>query len=143
VTASGSNPILLYDGVCALCNRLVQFTLRHDRRNVFRFAPLQSSYATRILDRHGASTVDLDTFYVVVCVDQPTEYLLARSDALAYVLQELGGVWPWLGRFWKFLPLACRDALYRWIAQNRYMIFGKLDSCPVPNPEDRLKFLEI
>ena len=136
------NPILLYDGVCGLCNRLVQFTLRHDRRDLFRFASLQSPLAARILERHGASAANLDTFYVVAHHQQPDEQLIARSDAVAYVLRELGGRWQVCGIFWKLLPPMIRDALYNLIARNRYKIFGKLDTCPLPDLQQRHKFLD-
>jgi predicted DCC family thiol-disulfide oxidoreductase YuxK len=136
------NPILLYDGVCGLCNRLVQFTLRHDSRDRFRFASLQSPLAARILERHGASAASLDTFYVVVQPQQPDEQLIARSDAVAYVLHELGGPRRVGGFFWKLLPRMVRDALYNVIARNRYKIFGKLDTCPLPDPDRRHKFLD-
>jgi predicted DCC family thiol-disulfide oxidoreductase YuxK len=137
-----ANPILLYDGVCGLCNRLVQFTLRHDSRDLFRFASLQSSFATQVLGRHGADAANLDTFYVVVRHQQPDEQLIARSDAVAYVLGELGGRWRVCGFFWKLLPRMVRDALYNVIARNRYKIFGKLDACPLPEPQHRHKFLD-
>jgi predicted DCC family thiol-disulfide oxidoreductase YuxK len=138
----GANPILLYDGVCGLCNRLVQFTLRHDRTDVFRFASLQSARAEEILKRHGASAAELDTFYVVVDSGQPAEQLFARSDAVAYVLRELGGMWKICGGLWKLLPRALRDGLYNLVARNRYQIFGKLDACPLPDPRNRHRFLE-
>ena len=137
-----ANPVLLYDGVCGLCNRFVQFMLRHDRRDVFRFASLQSPFAARILERHGISAAVLDTLYIVVDPEQPSESLFARSDAVAYVLRELGGGWRLLSSVWKFLPLALRDAAYNLIARNRYRIFGKLDACPLPDPRDRHKFLD-
>jgi predicted DCC family thiol-disulfide oxidoreductase YuxK len=137
-----ANPILLYDGFCGLCNRLVQFTLQHDRQDLFRFASLQSSFATQVLARHGTDAVNLDTFYVVAHHQQPEERLLARSDAVAYVLRELGGSCSVCGFFWKALPRMVRDVLYKVIARNRYKIFGKLDACPRPDPRQRHRFLD-
>jgi predicted DCC family thiol-disulfide oxidoreductase YuxK len=87
---SVAHPILLYDGVCGLCNRLVQFILRRDPGGLFRFASLQSSLAGRILARHGADAGDLDTVYLVVNAEQADEELLARSDAVIFVLRHLG-----------------------------------------------------
>jgi len=139
---SSANPVLLYDGVCGLCNRLVQFTLRHDDRDRFRFAALQSPLASRLLDRHGASAADLDTFYIATNFDQAGEELLARSDAAVFVLRELGGGWRVLGAIFRVLPRALRDAVYNLIARNRYKVFGKFDSCPLPDPRHRHKFLE-
>jgi predicted DCC family thiol-disulfide oxidoreductase YuxK len=86
----GAHPILLYDGVCGLCNRLVQFILRRDPGGVFRFASLQSSLAGRILSRHGADAGDLDTVYLVVNAEQTGEQVLSRSDAVIFVLRHLG-----------------------------------------------------
>ena len=86
----GAHPILLYDGVCGLCNRLVQFILRRDPGGVFRFASLQSPLAGRILARHGADAGDLDTVYLVVNAERADEQLLARSEAVIFVLRHLG-----------------------------------------------------
>ena len=90
------HPIILYDGVCGLCNRLNQFVLRRDREGIFRFASLQSPLAARILARHGSNPQDLDTVYVVLNHDltkqaQWDERLLPRSEAVIFVLKRL---WP-------------------------------------------------
>jgi predicted DCC family thiol-disulfide oxidoreductase YuxK len=141
--AVSSNPILLYDGVCGLCNRLVQFTLGRDHGDVFRFASLQSSLGVGILARHGASASDLSTFYVILRHGQPDEQLLARSDAVVYVLQRLGVGWRVCGSVWGRLPRLLRDALYNLVARNRYRVFGKLDTCPMPEARQRYKFLDL
>jgi predicted DCC family thiol-disulfide oxidoreductase YuxK len=133
---------LLYDGVCGLCNRLVQFILRHDRNDTFRFTSLQGPSAARILERHGQSPADLDTFYVVTNFDQPKEHFLSRSDAALFVLRALGGGWPALPALGRVLPKFVRDAAYNLVARNRYRVFGKFDACPLPNRKDRHKFLE-
>ena len=83
------HPILLYDGVCGLCNRLVQFILRRDRAGGFQFAALQSALAGRVLARHGVRADDFDTVYVVVDYELPGERVLARSDAVIFILKEL------------------------------------------------------
>jgi predicted DCC family thiol-disulfide oxidoreductase YuxK len=85
-----AHPILLYDGVCGLCNRLVKFVLRRDPAGMFRFASLQSGFAGTVLARHGADTRDLDTVYVVVNCDLADEHLLSRSDAVVFILRHLG-----------------------------------------------------
>jgi predicted DCC family thiol-disulfide oxidoreductase YuxK len=138
-----AHPILLYDGVCGLCNRMVQFILRRDRRGVFRFASLQSSLAARILARHGASTLDLDTVYVVVYCDAPRECLLARSDAVLNVLAQLGGIWRVGGFVFKLLPRSLRDLIYNAIARRRYRVFGRSEACILPAPENRDRFLDV
>jgi len=137
-----SHPVLLYDGVCGLCNRLVRFTLRHDRKEVFRFAALQSELAERVLGRHGESAGDLNSVYLVLDLGQPSERLLARSEAVIYLLRVLGARWKMLGAMFGVLPRRMGDALYDLIARNRYQVFGKFETCPVLDAEVRGKFLE-
>jgi len=92
------HPIILYDGVCGLRNRLNQFVLRRDREGIVRFASLQSPLAAPILARHGVNPQDLDSVYVVLNHDltkeaQPNERLLPRCDAVIFALKRLGGIW--------------------------------------------------
>jgi len=138
-----THPILLYDGVCGLCNRLNQFVLRRDPAGIFRFASLQSALAARILSRRGADAADLDTVYVVVNPDQPDEYLLARSDAAIFVLKQLGGFWGLLGLVAQFKPRFLRDWGYRIVARNRYRVFGRFETCMLPSSETRDRFLDV
>jgi predicted DCC family thiol-disulfide oxidoreductase YuxK len=137
-----SNPIVLYDGVCGLCNRLVQFLLKRDSHDRLRFASLQSDFAAVILKRHGADPHDLDTVYVVKDYEQPNEELLARSNAILFVLPELGGIWR-LSGVSKVLPRWLRDRLYDLVAKNRYRMFGKYETCMLPEPGQRRKFLDV
>jgi len=137
------NPIILYDGVCGLCNRFVQFVLRHDRKDHFRFAALQSNFARTILERHSLNPEVLDTVYVVFDYGQSSERLLSRSEAASVVLKELGGVWRLWAKLLDFLPKRFRDWRYALVARNRYRFFGKYETCPLPDPRDRHKFLDI
>jgi predicted DCC family thiol-disulfide oxidoreductase YuxK len=137
-----SNPIVLYDGVCGLCNRLNQFLLKRDTHDLFLFASLQSGLAASLLKRHGADPRDLDTVYVVLDYDQPGERLLARSDAILHLVTQLDGVWKW-ARVGRLLPKVLRDGIYKAVARNRYRVFGKHDSCMLPDPKHRHKFLEV
>jgi predicted DCC family thiol-disulfide oxidoreductase YuxK len=137
-----SNPIVLYDGVCGLCNRLTQFILKHDTHDRFLFASLQSDLAANVVARHGGDAHDLDTVYVVINYEQPGERLLARSDAILYIGTELGGIWS-LARAGRLLPKVLRDALYKIVARNRYRVFGKFESCMLPEPKHRKKFLDV
>jgi predicted DCC family thiol-disulfide oxidoreductase YuxK len=137
-----AHPILLYDGVCGLCNRLVQFILRHDREEVFRFAWLQGPMAERILQRHGISSGELDTVYVVMNCDRPEEWLLARSDAVMFVLKELGGRWRVAEFFVRLVPEFLRNAGYNFVARRRYRFFGRSEMCRVPRDLDRSRFLD-
>jgi predicted DCC family thiol-disulfide oxidoreductase YuxK len=138
-----AHPILLYDGVCGLCHRLVQFVLRHDRDATFRFASLQSRLAAVVLSRHGISPQQLDTVYVVLNHNATEEVLLARSDAVLFVLSQIGGIGSIAARALRLFPRPLRDFAYNRIARNRYRVFGRYDSCPVPTTESRSRFLDI
>ena len=141
--SEGQKPaIVLYDGVCGLCNRLNQFLLKRDTHDRFRFASLQSKFAEDLLNRHGADASDLDTVYVAINYGQPNECLLARSDAILHLLTQLDGIWNW-ARAGRVLPKALRDGLYKIVAHNRYRIFGKHESCLLPEPQHRAKFLDV
>jgi len=139
--SSSSQTLVLYDGVCGLCNRLVAFLLRHDRRNQFRFAPLQREFAQALLRRYNLDQNDLDTVVVLADFQRPAERALTRSEAALWAIARLGGIWR-LFAIAKLVPLSLREGLYRFIAQRRYRIFGKYDQCPLPRPEDRDKFLD-
>jgi len=142
-----SHPILLYDGVCGLCNRLVQFVLRRDPAGMFRFAALQSTLGGRILSRHGVDARDLDTVYVVVNADQPDEILLPRSDAVIFILRRLEGsgraFWRIAGFLLQLVPRAIPDWGYGVVARSRYRMFGRYGACPMPTEETRSRFLDL
>jgi predicted DCC family thiol-disulfide oxidoreductase YuxK len=138
-----SSPILLYDGVCGLCNRLVRFILRRDRNGIFHFASLQSAMAARILARHGAQSSDLDTFYVVINPDLADETLLSRSDAVLSVLKLLGGLSSAAASVLQAMPRSFRNAAYNAVARNRYRIFGRSEVCMLPPEQDRGRFLDV
>jgi predicted DCC family thiol-disulfide oxidoreductase YuxK len=136
-----ANPILFYDGVCGLCNRLVQFVLRRDRAGIFRFAALQSSLAERMLAKHLMHAGDLDTVYVVLDFELLEERLLTRSEAIIFVLMNLKG-WHSAARLLELMPRSLREWGYRLIARNRYRIFGRFESCLVPDKDQRSRFLD-
>jgi predicted DCC family thiol-disulfide oxidoreductase YuxK len=134
--------LVLYDGVCGLCNGLNQFLLKRDAHDRFRFASLQSDFAASLLKRYEVNNLDLDTVYVVANYGQPSQRLLARSDAILHVIRQLGGVWGVLSAG-TVLPKAFRDGLYKMVARNRYRIFGKYDVCMMPEERHRKKFLDL
>ena len=136
-----ANPIVLYDGVCGLCNRLIQFILKRDQYDRFRFASLQSGFANTLLQRHGKDARDLDTFYVAIDYGQPGERLLSRSDGILFVVAQLGGLWKFAG-IGRVVPKVLRDAFYGVVARHRYRVFGKYESCMLPDPTHKHKFLD-
>ena len=140
---SNSSPLILYDGVCGLCNRLVQFVLKRDSPGLFRFASLQSKLAGSILQRHGVNQQDLDTMYLVSDYQQPTERLAARSDASVAILRHLSGFWRIVAALLSILPRGMRNRSYNLIASNRYRIFGKFESCMIPEEKHRHRFLDM
>jgi predicted DCC family thiol-disulfide oxidoreductase YuxK len=133
---------ILYDGICGFCDRLVQMVLRKDKRDRFRFAPLQSPVAKDILERHGITPSQLDTVYLVLDRGEPTERLLARSDAFLAILRRLGGFWVVEAGILSIAPKILRDRLYDTVAQNRYRLFGQYETCMIPAPRYRAKFLD-
>lgn len=132
--------IVFYDGLCGLCNRFVQFVLKRDRKNAFRFAPLQGETARAKLPRHGIDPGDLDTVCVLFGEDGPGEQALVKSRAVARVLRELGGPWR-IPAALGVLPRGIGDRLYDFVARRRYRWFGKYDACPIPTPEQRARIL--
>lgn len=128
--------IVLFDGVCNLCNGLVQFIIKNDPKGKFRFASLQSEAGQLLLKNLGLKTDDFDTF-VLVRGDQ----YFVRSTAALRVLNELGGMWKLFSVFWIF-PAPLRDFFYNVIANSRYKLFGRRESCMVPTAELKQRFLD-
>lgn len=132
--------MLLYDGVCGVCNAAVRTVLRFDRAGTLRFAALDSDYARAVFARHPA----MDGVDSVVFVDepgQPGERLAVRSAAALRVVDYLGGPWKLFGTA-RIIPAPVRDWLYDKFAGIRYRVFGKYDTCPLPPPHVRARFLD-
>jgi predicted DCC family thiol-disulfide oxidoreductase YuxK len=130
-----SHPILLFDGVCNLCNGMIRFILKRDRKDVFRFAALQSPAGQSQLARFGLSPHGMPS---VVLVEGDRYF--QRSTAVLKVLAALG--WPYKAlSILALIPRPLRDLGYAMIARNRYRIFGKRDACMMPTPEIRARFL--
>lgn len=139
--ADSSERVLLYDGVCGLCNRMTHFILPRDPGGLFRYASLQSAYARNVLERHNRTTSDLDTVYLLIR-DGDSEQLLGRSDAALYILGKL--TWPWkAATILRLLPPFIRDAAYDFVARHRYRVFGKHQTCPVPKPKWQQRFIDV
>ena len=135
--------IVFYDGICGLCNRLVQFLLKRDRQDRLRFASLQSDFASKVLGRHGIDPKDLDTVHVVENYQQSNERVLDRSDAILRASRELGGIWAFAAKLGSVVPRPLRNLFYRFVANNRYRVFGKYETCMLPEPQHRAKFLDM
>jgi predicted DCC family thiol-disulfide oxidoreductase YuxK len=131
-------PILLFDGVCNLCNGTVRFLIRHDPDARLRFASLQSETGKRLINLCDAKTKDPlpDT---VVFVYQGKCHL--KSEAALRTLQVLGGPYYWFSRTLAWMPRPFRDMVYDWVSRNRHKWFGRTESCPLPSPDDQHRFL--
>jgi predicted DCC family thiol-disulfide oxidoreductase YuxK len=128
-------PIVLFDGVCNLCDASVRFVVERDERAIFRFATLDSPAARELLQNVGAPS-DLPDSVVLIDAGQVSD----RSTAALRIARHLG--WPWkLAYALIVVPRFVRDAVYDWVAKRRYAWFGKKETCLVPTPELRERFL--
>lgn len=130
------NPIVLFDGVCNLCQGAVKFLIRKDKKDILRFASLQSEVGQKLLKKFNLPTQKYDSFVLVV-----GERIYLRSSAVLKICDFLGGFWRLWKIFW-LLPKPLRDAVYDFVAKNRYKWFGKKSECMLPTPKIRKKFLE-
>lgn len=130
--------IVLFDGVCNLCNGTVNFLIKRDKKDLFRFASLQSETGQALLRERNIDPLSEDS---IVLVEPGIAYYL-RSDAALEIAESLGFPWKMLGVFKIVLPRTIRDHIYDLIAKNRYRWFGKQDQCALPSPSLKVKFLE-
>jgi len=128
--------ILLFDGVCNLCNGLVRFIIKRDKKAEFKFASLQSAAAQQLMNDVGLSGLKMESVVLI----QGDHYYL-KSTAVLKMLRELGGAWS-LFYVFIWIPRPVRDFIYDLIAKSRYKIFGKQDSCMIPTPEQEARFLQ-
>jgi len=141
VETTACAPVLLYDGVCGFCNKTVQMILDHDRKGTMLFAALQSDYGRVVVERH-AELRGVDSVVYVENSGSVGERVYVRSDAALRVLKYLGGAWKLL-LVARIIPKPLRDFLYDLFARNRYRLFGKYESCRLPPPEVRSRFLDV
>lgn len=134
-SAEDLHPVVLFDGVCNLCNGSVQFILKRDPQARFRFASLQSDAGRSLLQEHG---LDPEALSSVVVIDGGQAW--RESSAALRIARYLPGGWKLL-RIFTLVPRPLRDAVYRWIARNRYRWFGKMETCWLPTPELKGRFL--
>jgi predicted DCC family thiol-disulfide oxidoreductase YuxK len=136
ISADNTPHILLFDGVCNLCTGIVKFIIKRDKKEKFRFAALQSESGQALLKKFDLSATDFDTFILI-----SGDKYYTKSTAGLLVLKELGGLWEVLHVYIVF-PESMRDFIYDAVAKTRYHIFGKRDTCIVPTPEIKRRFLE-
>ena len=125
--------VIFFDGVCGLCNAWVDFILKRDRAGIFSFAPLQGNYAKEM---EPEASENLNT---MIYLASGQRYY--RTGAILRILRDLGGIWCLAWVFW-FVPFFIRDFFYGLIARNRYRIFGKIESCRIPTPDEKVRFLD-
>ncbi len=129
-------PVIVFDGVCALCSRWVRFLLRFDRTDRYRFAAMQGVHGRHLLAAHGLDPDDPLSFLLVENGKAHTD-----TDAIMRVLAGLGGPWK-LAMLARVLPRPLRDRAYRGLARNRYRWFGRHEACYLPTPAQAARFLE-
>jgi predicted DCC family thiol-disulfide oxidoreductase YuxK len=142
-SAIAGRSIFLYDGVCGLCNRFVKLLLRLDRDGILRFAPLESPLAIEILAHFPDSPAQLEGVILIAAALTPQEAMYRRSDAITSALRQLRAPWPMLASILSLMPRPLREGGYGIIARNRYRLFGKFDTCPVPTKAQRSRILGI
>ena len=128
--------LILFDGVCNLCNGFVNFLILRDKKNKFQFGSLQSEKVQSILREYQHSSSEISTVIVI-----ENDKLYSHSTAVLKIVRKLGGAWPLLYIF-IIIPRPIRDFFYKLIAKNRYRMFGKKDECMIPTPELKAKFVE-
>jgi predicted DCC family thiol-disulfide oxidoreductase YuxK len=139
VLAPRNRGLLLYDGECGFCDRLVQWLLARDHGGHFQFAPLQGPTALAILERHPELPSGLDSL-VYVTGEGTEERIHWESRGAFFIFRDLG--YPWAVLAWpRVLPRFLTDIGYRIFARLRYRVFGRLDTCRVPSPQERARFL--
>ncbi len=137
---SDKHTLILYDGVCGLCHAFVRFLIRRDSRDRFRFAPLQSTLARKIVLRNGGDPDAISTIYLVDDHNGDNESVRTRGKAALHAIDLLGGPWRVLGSL-RILPAFLLNLGYGLVAGFRYRLFGKRESCALPDPSEQSKFL--
>jgi predicted DCC family thiol-disulfide oxidoreductase YuxK len=131
-----SDRILVFDGVCVLCSHWVTFVIRHDRQSLYKFAAMQTATGRELLSRHGIDPDDPLSFLLLEAGRGYTD-----TDGIVRVLRSFGGAWLLLSALIRIVPRFLRDPLYRWVARNRYRLFGRHDACMLPSPQTADRFL--
>ncbi len=132
-----NHPVLLYDGVCNLCNSTVQFVIARDKKAKIRFAALQSEFGQVQCEKAGLPKEDLQSLILI-----EDGKLYTRSSGALRLFKNLGGIWA-LSYAFIIVPKFIRDGVYNFIAKNRYKWFGEQESCLMPTPDIEARFLDV
>jgi predicted DCC family thiol-disulfide oxidoreductase YuxK len=130
--------IVLFDGICNLCNGAVVYIIKRDKKDVFRFAALQSEIGQKLINERNIDTSKIDSIILI----EPGIAYYTKSSAAIKIMNEFGGLWKIMNVFNYLLPTSLRDIIYDFIAKNRYKWFGKKESCMIPTQELKAKFLD-
>jgi predicted DCC family thiol-disulfide oxidoreductase YuxK len=128
--------IILFDGVCNLCDSSVQFIIKHDKKDTFRFVALQSEIGLEIINHIGIDTSKIDS----ILLYEPGKAYYYKAQAALKIAKELGGIYTAISWF-SILPNFLTNTVYDYIAKNRYKWYGKKEACMIPTPELKAKFL--
>ena len=129
--------IILFDGVCNLCDSSVQFIIKHDKKDIFRFASLQSEVGQQLMNERGIDSEEIDSIILII----PGQAYYTKSSAALEIAKDLSGGYSLLGNF-LYLPEFIRNSVYDFIARNRYKWYGKKDNCMILTPELKAKFID-
>jgi predicted DCC family thiol-disulfide oxidoreductase YuxK len=135
--------VLLYDGHCGLCNRVVRFCARRDPARRMRYVPLQSEAGRELLERYGETPESLESAAIFLNAMTREERFFHHSDAVAWALRQLKAPWNWVGRLVGWVPRFLREAGYAFVGRVRYAVFGRYPMCPLPAAEIRSRFVGL
>ncbi|MFV0566803.1 MAG: thiol-disulfide oxidoreductase DCC family protein [Flavobacteriaceae bacterium] len=129
--------IILFDGVCNLCNSSIQYVIKHDKNDAFRFVAIQSNAGQALIHKHGIDASKTDSIILIA----PNVAYYQQSDAVLKIAYQLNPFWNTF-RVLEFIPVKLRNLVYNYVAKNRYKWYGKKENCMIPTPELKAKFLE-
>ena len=136
LTISYTHPVVLFDGVCNLCNSVVQLVIKQDQKKLFRFASLQSDFGQQVLRQFNLPDTEFNSFIYL-----ENGKLYTKSTAALRLAKTLGGFWKLLYGF-MIVPPFIRNGVYNWVARNRYTWYGKQESCWLPTPDLKMRFIQ-
>jgi predicted DCC family thiol-disulfide oxidoreductase YuxK len=136
-TQINATKTIVFDGVCVLCSAWIGFVIKHDRAREFQFAAMQTVVGRTLLTQHGIDPNDPVTFLLI-----DTNVAYTDTDAVLRVVSRFGPAWRIFASIFRTIPRSLRNVLYRWIARNRYRLFGRRDACLIPPTDAVDRFLK-